>query len=349
MLSGKAVTTPQPVAADRNVIMMDPPHHAGVRNLVSRGFTPRRIAALEPRLREIVECAMRKVRGAPRFDVVSEFGVAVPVTIIAELLGVETERCDDFKRWSDEIITNVSGSGRGKGGNTGAGEQFSAYFGELIEKRKLEPRDDLISVLVAAQDGEETLTHREVVLFLLVLLMAGNETTTNLIGSMVEALYDHPDQLDLVLRDRALIPNLIEETLRYAPPEQFMFRRARRDVEIAGTRVPKDSAVMPVIASANRDEGYFPRPDEFDVTRDCQAHLSFGFGTHFCMGASLARLEAQVVMEALLEELPRFRPTAGPVEYVDSFMMSGPKSLVLERVGSAAGREQAIEAAGLAG
>ena len=349
MLSGKAATTPASPALERNVIMMDPPHHAGVRNLVSRGFTPRRISALEPRLREIVECAMQKVRGASSFDVVAEFGVSVPVTIIAELLGVETERCADFKRWSDEIIASVSGSRRGEDGDSGAAEQFRVYFGELIEKRKREPREDLISVLVAAQDGVEALTHGEVLQFLLVLLMAGNETTTNLIGSMVQVLYKHPEQLELVVRDPALIPNLIEETLRYAPPVQFLFRRTRREVEIAGTELPANCAVIPLIASANRDERFFERPEEFDVTRDTQGHLTFGFGTHFCMGASLARLEARVVMEALLEELPRFRPCASSVEYVDSFMMSGPKRLVLERVGPAFVRGQTVESAGVAG
>ncbi len=157
-------------------------------------------------------------------------------------------------------------------------------------------------------------------------------TTTNLIGSMVRALYRYPEQLEKVLADRSLIPKLVEETLRFEPPIQFLFRRAREDVEVAGRTIPKDSAVVALIGSANRDERVFERPDEFDVTRDATGHLSFGFGNHFCLGASLARLEMRVIIESLIDELPGLQPAGDNRENVDSFMMRGPKALPLRRV-----------------
>ena len=201
----------------------------------------------------------------------------------------------------------------------------------MIEKRGREPGDDLISTLIQGQESEAGLGPEEVAAFALVLLIAGNETTTNLIGSMVRALLDHPDQLERVHADRGLIPNLIEESLRWESPVQFLFRRTRREVEIAGTRIPENTGVIPLLASANRDERQFERPDVFDVTRDTQGHLAFGFGVHFCLGAALARLEARVVMEALIDELPRLSCRSTHIENVDSFMMRGPRSLILER------------------
>ncbi|MEE8164803.1 MAG: cytochrome P450 [Myxococcota bacterium] len=325
----------RPATENRVVILMDPPNHTAFRNIVSRGFTPRRIAALEPRLRGLVADSMQKIRGGACFDLIAELAIPVPVTIIAELLGVETERLEDFKRWSDAIIAAVSGSQR----RAGSGDfsalaaplaEYDEYFQRIIEEREREPREDLISVLVRAQDGESALRPQEIITFALTLLVAGNETTTNLIGNMVMLLLDHPGQLEQVRRDPRLIPNLIEETLRFETPLQFAFRRVRREVEIAGTVLPKDSIVMPLLASANRDERRFERPDEFDILRSDQGHLTFGFGPHFCMGASLARLEAQVTIEALLEELPRLRRRSESRESIDSFMLRGPRRLDLE-------------------
>ncbi len=324
-------------AGMRVVILMDPPQHTGFRNLVSRGFTPRRIAALEPRLRELVARSMQTLREAPAFDLISALAVPVPVTMIAELLGVETERLADFKRWSDEIIAGVSGSQR----RAGVGDfssiaspmaEFREYFQKIIEEREREPRDDLLSVLVRARERDTALQPEEIITFALTLLIAGNETTTNLIGNMVMLLLDHPEQIEHVRKDRSLIPNLIEETLRFESPLQFNFRRVCSEVEIAGTTLPKDSIVMPLIGSANRDERRFERPDDFDVRRSDLGHLAFGFGSHFCMGASRARLEAQVCVEALLDDLPRLRQSSARVENVDSYMIRGPRRLELEWV-----------------
>ena len=167
--------------------------------------------------------------------------------------------------------------------------------------------------------------------FSLLLLVAGNETTTNLIGTAVNALLDHPDQLALVCNDRTLLPNLVEEIVRYEGPIQFFFRRVSEEVTLAGTKLPADAIVMPLLGSANRDEAQFTRPDVFDVTRDASGHLGFGLGAHYCLGAALARLEARITLEALLDELPHLRRRSATIEYVDSFLVRGPHRLELAR------------------
>lgn len=321
----------------RVIILMDPPQHAAMRNTVSRGFTPRRIAMLEPRVREIVDEAMAPLRGRSDFDLVAELAVPIPLRVIAELLGVETDRIADFRAWSKEIISGVSGSRRGEVGTDGtlsfAGgiAAFSEYLSGMIERRRLAPEDDLISVLVQAEDGEMSLGEQEIIFFGVVLLIAGNETTTNLLGSAVRILSERPDLLALVQRDRSLVPGLIEETLRFESPIQFVFRRATRDVEIAGTRIPADGIVIPLLGSANRDERQFDRADEFDPRRNRDDHVAFGFGNHFCLGASLARLEARLILEVLLDELPAFHRIDRVCENIDSFMMRGPRRLGLRR------------------
>ena len=192
------------------------------------------------------------------------------------------------------------------------------------------PADDLVSAIAAQQEGGNALTTREVVQFVMLLLVAGNETTTNLIGNAVTALLDHPDQLARVAADPSLVPAAIEETLRYDAPVQILFRVATQDVELAGTRIPKGATVAPLLGSANRDERNFPDPDRFDVGRDPQGHVGFGFGKHFCLGASLARLEARIALAALAPELLRLE-RQGPREVVDSFLVRGPRRLELHR------------------
>jgi cytochrome P450 len=308
-----------------------------MRSLLNRGFTPRRVSQIETRLREIVAETMANLKGRRRFDVVRELAVPIPTTIIAELLGVEKKRLADFNRWSRDIIAGSTGSLRPTSPDASPNPLFlrsigelSAYLGELGEARRGSPRDDLLTQLVGAREEEVGLTQEEVVMFALVLLIAGNETTTNLIGNLVRTLLAHPEQLELVQRDRSLIPAAIDETLRYEAPIQYLFRRARRDVERHGVTIRENDTVIGLIGAANRDDRVFPDPERFDITRDTSGHLSFGFGVHYCLGASLARLEAQLTLEALLDELPRRRLVTTVVENVDSFLVRGPRELVLE-------------------
>jgi len=197
-----------------------------------------------------------------------------------------------------------------------------------VAARKAEPRDDLISLLVDPSRGE-TLDQSAVMQFVLLLLIAGNETTTNLIGNAVVALLENPDQLERVADDPDLIPNLIEETIRYDGPVQFVMRRATRDVEVAGATIPADARVCILLGSANRDERRFDDPDRFDVGRDARGHVGFGFGLHFCLGASLARLEAEAALRALVPELPRLRPEQARHEMIDSVLVRGRARIAL--------------------
>ncbi|MBW2233669.1 MAG: cytochrome P450, partial [Deltaproteobacteria bacterium] len=315
------------------IITIDPPEHTTQRDIVNRGFSPRRISIWEKRVREIVDELMSGMRDVRQFDLVQGLAIPLPMIVIAEMLGVEPERRYDFKRWSDSLVSGISGSGRGQSfaesGFAETMQQLSEYLQEVAEKRKAEPRDDLITALVRAEEGEGTLSAAQVVMFAIVLMVAGNETTTNLIGNTVNALLDHPDQLDLVVRDPSLIPALVDESLRYQSPIQFLFRRATQDTEIAGVEIAKGALVAPLLASANRDERQFENGDVFDITRNAQGHVAFGLGVHYCLGSHLARLEGRVAFEAIVPELSRLRRRDAKVEYVDSFLVRGPQRIEL--------------------
>lgn len=322
---------PMEMFSKPSVIAADPPNHERLRNIVNRGFTPRRIAALEARIREIARGAVETMLKRDVVDFVDDLTIALPVTVIADLLGVERERRNDFKRWSDRLIQGATGSASGTRPEAmiAAFKEFNAYFMEAIERRRTEPSDDLISTLIAAEDGESALTPVETLMFAVVLLVAGNETTTNLMGNAMNALLDHPDQLHRVQSDPRLIPPMLEETLRYESPIRFLFREATEDVEVAGVPIPKGAIVLPLLGSANRDEDQFPKADRFDIDRDARGHLAFGFGIHFCLGASLARLEARVGFEEFFSRVTRAHRVESEVEYVDSFLMRGLRRLPL--------------------
>lgn len=324
----------QELMASRNLVAEDPPSHGVMRGLVNRGFTPRRIQGLEARAREIVDDCVAKLRSGADFDVVHDLAIPLPVTLIAEILGVAPDHRSDFKRWSDALISGTSGSGRDRdpveSGLAGALADLQRYIHEVVERREREPGDDLISVLVQAREGGVALSTLDVVMFVILLLVAGNETTTNLIGNATSALLAHPDQLARVHADRALVPALVEEVLRYESPIQLLFRRATQDVEVAGTRIAAGSIVIPLLGSANRDERQWGEDaGELRIDRNAQGHLAFGFGVHFCLGASLARLEARVALDALVGLLPDRVRAPGEIAYVDSFLVRGPARLEL--------------------
>jgi cytochrome P450 len=327
----KAKINPIALQKVANLVGIDPPRHDAMRSIVNRGFTPRRIAGWEGRAREIVREQMRVLEESARFDVVDDLAIPLPVTIIAEMLGVESERRDDFKSWSDAVIAVTSGSARENPVESGALDVFGdlfRYLRDAVRARRRDPRDDLISVLVdPAQEG--VLSELEVINFVVLLLVAGNETTTNLIGNAVNALLDHPAALDRVAGDASLVPALIDETLRFDAPIQLVFRRTTEDVQLRGMEIPKASTVTALLGSANRDPERFERPDEFDLDRDARGHLGFGLGVHFCLGSSLARLEASVALEALAPELPRLKPVGRRDEFIDSFLVRGRRHLLL--------------------
>jgi cytochrome P450 len=317
-----------------SLISIDPPRHDALRAIVNRGFVPRRIAAWEPRARRIMADAMAGLVPGVPFDVVERVAIPLPVTIIAEMLGVETGRRGDFKRWSNAVVALMSGAARGN--PTPAllrevGDLFR-YLRECAQRRRRAPADDLISLLVDPA-REDALDELDVLQFVTLLLVAGNETTTNLIANAVHALLCHPGQLARVAGSPERVPALVEEALRYDSPVQMVFRQTTREVEVRGTRIPADTPVVLLLGSANRDERVFPDPDRFDVAREPRGHLAFGFGPHFCMGAALARLEAKVALEALVPELSRCKPVGGTPPMVDSFLVRGRACLPIEIAG----------------
>ncbi|WP_426752682.1 cytochrome P450 [Myxococcus sp. Y35] len=307
------------------IINSDPPRHGELRGMVSRCFTPRAIAAWEPRIRQLVTEYLAPLRAGQPFDLVSGLSVPLPVVIVTEMLGVEPEWREDFKRWAAGFITYATGAGRESRSLReffAILTEFRSYMRTLVEKRRREPREDLVSVLVDPAHAER-LDEEELFSFIHTLLLGGNETTTNLIGNAAAALLDHPEQLALVLGAPERIPGLVEEALRWESPVQFTLRSAVEDVEVGGVCLPAGSSIALMLGAANRDERVFKEPDRFDVTRTPSPHRAFGFGIHHCLGAGLARLEARVALEELVPLLPGVRRADTRREYVDSLMMRG--------------------------
>jgi cytochrome P450 len=311
------------------IINSDPPDHTRLRALVNRAFTPRMIADLEPRIRDITAGLLSDLQDPSEFELIADLAIPLPVTVIAEILGVEPERMNDFKRWSDIVVNSLLKSSVTPEEDADL-SGFLDYFRDAMDARRGNPSGDLISALVRAEEHAQALSADEVLAFTIILLIAGNETTTNLLGNLVVALLRNPDQVAALRDDPELIPNAIEESLRYDAPVQMLFRQATRDVELAGTLIPADSMVIPLFSSANRDESKYPDPDRFDIKRDTQGHVAFGHGIHFCLGAPLARLEGRIALEALLPLLPHLELVDEEPPLVDPFFFRGYKSLRLK-------------------
>ena len=311
------------LASLRVLIATDPPDHTTLRRLVGKVFTPREVAALEPRIRQLAEAMVDElIEHGPGADVASLLSVPLPVTVIAELLAIPPERRDDFKRWSDDMVGGLSGSWDETRAQSSAQEMFQ-FFMDVAAERTARPGSDLISLLVTrGKDGEAELSIWEVVVFCILLLIAGNETTTNLIGNFVAAMFDHPAQAGRLWADPGLASSAVEETLRYDAPVQGLFRATTEEISIGTTAVPAGAVVMPLFASGNRDEHRYRDAAMFVVDRNPQDHLAFGNGIHLCVGAPLARLEARVVVETLVARLRALEP-AGPAERVESMILRG--------------------------
>jgi cytochrome P450 len=264
--------------------------------------------------------------------VVEGLAVPLPLIVIAEMLGVESERRDDFKRWTTSIVSLASGTAKADPVRSGVFRELAelfAYLKKTVRARKLEPRDDLISVLIDPAHGE-VLGDFDAIMFVILLLVAGSETTTNLIGNATRSLLDRPKLLARVADDPSLVPAVVEETLRFDPPIQLAFRNTTRGVEVGGRFLERGAIIVPILASANRDESQFENADQFDIDRDSRGHLAFGHGIHFCLGSSLARLEARVALEGLVPHLVGAKAAGGPDRFVDSFLVRGRTQLRVE-------------------
>lgn len=316
------------------MLFTDPPDHERLRTPVAQAFGPAAMRDLVLRAEAIADDLLAQIEPGAPFDVVQTLAYPLPVIMIAEMLGVPPEDRDRFKRWSDAVV-GFSALGEG-GGDVGDVEQrrrmvdeLLVYLAAAIEKRRSEPSDDLIGRLVAAnRDGE--VTDDELLASCVLLLVAGNETTTHLIGNLLLALAGWPEEMARLVEHPELVPNAIEETLRFDPPVQAIPRVVMRDTEMAGQRLAGSEMVLIMNAGANRDPAQFPDPDRYDITRENAArHLAFGWGIHHCMGASLARTEGQAALRALLRHgrSVRLADPDAPLEYGPNFFLRGLSTL----------------------
>jgi cytochrome P450 PksS len=295
----------------RNMLNQDPPNHTRLRGLV-KAFSPRLIEQVRGRIEVLTNDLLDAVQGRGRMDVIRDYALPLPATIIAEMLGVPAEDRHVFHRGSDAIIAAASSPWAMLRAVPSAWSLIR-YIRGIIRRRRADPRDDLVSALVQAEEAGDTLSEDELLAMVFLLLVAGHETTVNLIGNGTLALLEHPDQLDKLRNDPALIKPAVEELLRYTSPVEMATERyAREDVAISGVTIPRGEMVFAVIVSANRDDRQFADANTLDITREPNKHLAFGLGPHFCLGAPLARLEGQIAINTLLRRAPDLRLAGAP-------------------------------------
>jgi cytochrome P450 len=321
--SGGSGRSDQPLGS--SMISTDPPRHRQLRSLVTQAFTPRAVQQLAPRIAALVDELLAGVAQRGRMDIIDDLAYPLPVIVIAELLGIPARDRAQFKEWSDAIVTGAVDTNAGSGTIQ---QHMGRYFQQLIALRRQEPRDDLISGLLAAEIDGVRLSDVELLGFCVLLLIAGNETTTNLIGNAVLCFHDQPELQEQLRNDPDLLAPAIEEVLRYRSPVQSMIRFAARDVELAGERILRGQRVVAWIGSANRDHSQFVAADQFLAVRTPNQHLAFGHGIHFCLGAPLARLEARIALTALVDRLPGLRRADdSPLEPMPSTIVYGVQHL----------------------
>jgi hypothetical protein len=297
--------------AQFSIIGMDPPLHTRMRNLVSRGFTPRRIAELEGLARRLARAYLDPVVGKGGCDIIEVLGAKLPMDMICELVGVPGPDRDRVREWSNLFLFREPDRPEPPAVALEAGAHLQAYWQELLVERRRVRRDDLMSLLVDAELDGERLTDAEITSFINLLAAAGNETTTKLIGNAVVQLARHPDQRAWLVEDPALIPDAIEEALRYEAPSQYQGRIALRESTWHGRTIPKGARVILITGAACRDEREFPDPDRFDVRRRPEREIYFGYGHHVCLGKSLARMETRVALEEILARFPDYALVPG--------------------------------------
>ncbi|MFJ1819842.1 MULTISPECIES: cytochrome P450 [unclassified Streptomyces] len=309
-----------------NLLELDAPRHTRLRRLVAREFTARRVEALRPRVQQITDELLDAVVPAGRADLVDALAFPLPMTVICELIGVPDLDRDAFRLLSNGVVTPTSPEGEME-----AVRAMNEYLGELIEDKRRSPGDDLMSALVRTRDEDgDSLSPDELVGMAFLLLVAGHETTVNLIANGVRALLGHPEQLAALLADPELIGGAVEEMLRYdGPVENSTLRFPREPVRIGQRVIPAGVPVLVSLAGADRDPARYPEPDTFDIRRDAQGHLAFGHGMHFCVGAPLARMEGRIAIRTLLERCPSLAPDAGAgeLDWIPGMLLRGVRGL----------------------
>ncbi len=316
----------------KSILTMDPPRHTKMRAIVNKAFTPKAVKQLEAHIEEVTAFLINQAENKESFDVVDDLAGPLPVIIIAELLGVPAEDRLMFKHYSDILVSGAKDSSdeavEQMNKERDEGNRFlKEYFRDIIKLRRKEPKEDLISLLIQADVEGESLSEEELLSFCILLLVAGNETTTNLIANAVRYLTEDVKVQETVQNDPSLVVQLVEETLRYYPPVQAIGRVAAEDVEIKGVPIQKGESVISWVASANRDETKFNDPEIFKLDRKTNPHMSFGFGIHFCLGAPLARLEAKIALSHLLQNFRMERERTEVLEAIQSPFVFGVRHL----------------------
>ena len=316
---------------DRNLLMLDGEEHRRVRSLVSKAFTPRRVEALRPRIEAVVDELLDAAAAKGEMELVHDLAHPLPVIVIAELLGVPLEDRERFRVWSSEVveILDVISGRDGLRPSWRGAEGLAGYFRGLLAERRRAPKDDLLSAMIAAEEDGHALDEADLLALCGLLLAAGHETTTNLIGNAVLALLRHPGERKRLQEDPSLIPAAVDEFLRFDSPVQVTDRVITEDLEFRGQRFRKGQLAICLLGAANHDPARFPDPERLDVTRGDRGHLAFGLGPHVCLGAPLARLEAEVALAGLLRRFPNFTGPTEPPGRRASVVLRGPTALPL--------------------
>jgi pimeloyl-[acyl-carrier protein] synthase len=310
----------------------DPPDHTRLRGLVSKAFTPKALESLRPHIQGIVDGLLAKVEGRGEMDLIEEFAYPLPVRVICEMLGVPVADHERFKQWGLDIARGLDAimlppdsevAQRSMAGR----RALAAYFRELIAERRAAPREDMLSALIAAEEAGDKLNEDELMATCLLLLVAGHETTVNLIGNGSLALLRHPAELRKLRDNPGLITSAVEELLRFDGPVQRTARIPSEDITIGDHTIPKGEMVMPFLGAADRDPAQFPDPDRLDITRGDNRHIAFGMGIHFCLGAPLARMEGQIAINTMLQRLPKLALAIDKPEYRQSLTLRGLQAL----------------------
>lgn len=311
------------------MLNQDPPDHTRLRGLVNKAFTPTMVNALKPHIQKIADNLIDSFQSKGGCDLVADYAFQLPVTVIAEMLGIPAADRERFKSWSHAMTEALEPSFNiaHMGASNRANNELIEYLRPLVEERRTNPKDDLISALVKAEEEGSKLTEEELLGNCVLLLVAGHETTVNLIGNSVYLLMTHPEALSQLRGSPVLIDSAINECLRYESPVQMMRRLASEDVELNGKKIKKGDMLIILIGSANRDPAEFENPDVFDIARTKNKHLAFGLGIHHCLGSSLAEAEGQIAVNTLINRLPNLRLTEARLEHRMPFALRGMKNI----------------------
>ncbi|MGE7714084.1 Cytochrome P450 [Priestia megaterium] len=324
-------------ALGTSLINIDPPKHAEMRALVNKAFTPKAMKAWEPKIARITNELLQEVEHLEDIDIVEHLSYPLPVMVIADILGVPIEDQRQFKDWSDIIVAGPSNNEREtleklQQEKMKANDELETYFYRIIEEKRTRPGDDIISVLLQAKEEGKQLTDEEIVGFSILLLIAGNETTTNLISNTIYCLMEDKASFERLKREKELLPSAIEEVLRYRSPVQALHRIVKEDVTLGGKKLKAGEHVVPWMGSAHRDAEYFEDPDVFKIDRKPNVHMAFGRGIHFCLGAPLARIEAKIMLAELIDRYPQMDWSPSfELKPIESTFVYGLKELLIRK------------------